>query len=168
MDNNCLIMIDMNICFIGHRKIWGGDVRDRLKRVVEDEIRGGGEFFTMGTHGDFDRMALGVCREMREKFKGIRIEVVLTSLKVLKKEIVFDDEYGTQFVVPYSDVETIMYDIEEEHFKRQIIVSNQKMIDRCDVLICFVDERKKRSGARLAFEYAKKKGLKIINLFKDI
>lgn len=157
-----------NICFIGHRKIWGENVRDRLKRAVEDEIRGVGEFFTMGTHGDFDRMALGVCREMREKFNGIRIEVVLTSLKVLKKEIVFDDEYGKEYVVPYSDVETIMYDIEEEHFKRQIIVSNKKMIDRCDVLICFVDERKKRSGARLAFEYAKKKGLKIINLFNEI
>lgn len=60
-----------------------------------------------------------------------------------------------------------MYEIEEEHFKRQIIISNRKMINDCDVLICYVNKKRNPSGAKLAMNYAKRKGLKIINLYKE-
>lgn len=41
------------------------------------------------------------------------------------------------------------------------------MIDKCDTLICYVDKKQKPSGAKTAMNYAKRKGLKIINLFKE-
>ncbi len=58
-----------------------------------------------------------------------------------------------------------MYEIEEEYFKRQITSSNKQMINGCDSLICFVDESRYRSGAKTVLKYAKKNGIKIINLF---
>ncbi|MCH5158727.1 MAG: hypothetical protein J1F33_05995 [Clostridiales bacterium] len=60
-----------------------------------------------------------------------------------------------------------MYEIEDTHFKRQITLSNQLMTDACDSLICYVDEKAYRSGAKTALNYAKKRGLKIINLWRN-
>ena len=41
------------------------------------------------------------------------------------------------------------------------------MIDTCDTLICYVDKKRSPSGAKTAMNYAKRKGLKIINLFRE-
>lgn len=114
----------------------------------------------MGTHGEFDAMALSVCREKRKVYSGINIDVVLTSYHKIEKKMGFDH-------ISYRDVNTIMFDIEEEHYKRRITASNRKMIDECDTLICYVDIKYEPSGAKTAMKYAQKKGLKIINIFKE-
>ena len=67
----------------------------------------------------------------------------------------------------YDDVKTIMYDIEDIYFKKQITESNKKMIDSSDTIICYVDESKTKSGAKTALNYAKKKGLQIVNLYSE-
>lgn len=157
----------MNVGFIGHRKIGFRPIRDRLVGAIEEEIKNGGDCFKVGTHGEFDTMALSCLREARKNHSDIKIEVVLTSLKKAEKQLLYDDEFGKEYYEPYKDVETIMYEIEEEHFKRQIIISNQKMIDDCDVLICYVNKKRNPSGAKLTMNYAKRKGLKIINLYKE-
>ena len=41
------------------------------------------------------------------------------------------------------------------------------MIDNCDTLICYVNKKRSRSGAKTAMNYAKRKGLQIINLFRE-
>ena len=120
----------------------------------------------MGTRGEFDVMSLNVCRELRKKYPNIHIQIVLTSLHKLKKELLYDDEFSKEYDEPYKDVETMIYDIEEEHFKRQITISNQKTIEECDAAICYVNCSNASSGARKSQDYAKKKGLKIINLYE--
>ena len=67
----------------------------------------------------------------------------------------------------YEDVETMIYDIEQEHFKKRIIVSNRCMVNDCDMVICYVDMKKYGSGAKQAVEYAMKRGKDIINLFQE-
>lgn len=148
------------ICFIGHRKILSLLLKKELKCLVENKIQSGFDFFTMGCHGDFDRMALSVCRELKQKYDFIKIEVVLTSLHIFDKKNIQYKGYN-----PYSDVDTILYDTENSYFKTIIIDSNKEMIDRCDELICFVDCTKVKSGAKIALKYAQKKNLKITNLF---
>lgn len=46
-------------------------------------------------------------------------------------------------------------------------MSNRQMINECDTLICYVDEKRCISGAKRALCYAKEKGLKIVNLWKE-
>ena len=120
----------------------------------------------MGTHDDFDKLALSMCRELRKIYTDIIIEVVITSLNQIKPKIELDN-FGISYYYPYDDVLTVMYNIEEEYFKRKIITSNKQMIDACNILICYVDTQKNQSGAKTALNYAKRKGLKIINLFED-
>lgn len=113
----------------------------------------------MGTHGEFDKLALAACRRLRRQYKDIEIKVVLTSLHIIEKNEKCD-------TIPYSDVKTVIYEIEEAHYKRQITLSNRMMIDTCDTLICYVDSNSFRSGAKTAMLYAEKKGLNIINLYR--
>ena len=155
------------VCFIGHRRIGFGDIRKKLKEVIMQKIKDGCKFFTMGTHGDFDKLALSVCRELRHIYKEIKIEVVITSFKSIEPIIDHDEIFGDEKYTPYEDVETIMYNIEETHYKRQIIESNHQMIDSCDTLICYVNKKHNPSGAKLAMNYAKRKGLEIINLYDE-
>lgn len=158
--------MNKKICFIGHRQIYNyKKIREKLYNIVEEEIKNGCEFFTMGTHGEFDEMALSVCRELRKVYTNIEIEVVITSFKEIEPIIDYDPIFGDEKYIPYSDVKTTMYDIEEEHYKRRIIVNNQKMIDNCNTLICYVNPTKTYGGAIIAYKYAKKKGLQIVNLF---
>lgn len=72
------------ICFIGHRHIYNyKEIREKLYKIVEEEIKKGCKFFTMGTHGEFDEMVLSVCRELRKVYTNIEIEVVITSFKTI-------------------------------------------------------------------------------------
>ena len=147
------------VAFIGHRSIDNYKiVYERLQKIVLSLIKKGYSSFTMGTHGEFDKMALSICREFREKYK-INIEVVLTSLASIKK-----DKYCNY--VPYSDVSTIIYNIENKHFKQRIIESNKQMLDNCSIVICYINTKLK-GGAKIAFNYAKKQRLKIINLYQE-
>ncbi len=152
--------------FIGHRYVFDENIREKLYIAVEEEIKNGCNCFTMGTRGDFDKEALFICRELRQKYKEIKIEVVITSFAQIKPILIYDDVLGKEVFKPYDDVETVMYEIENLHFKKRITESNKQMIDACNTLICYVDEKCCRSsGAKKMFFYAKKKGLRIVNLF---
>ena len=150
----------MKTAFIGHRKVLAKDIEDRLISAIQSEIECGCTAFIMGTHGEFDRLALTACRNLQRTHKTLDIEVVITSLNAIKK----DSELSA---APYADVKTVMFDIEKAHYKQRITLSNHQMIDGCDTLICYVDSSQYQSGAKTAMRYAEKKGLKIINLYRD-
>ncbi len=157
--------MERKICFIGHRDVFE-NIEKRLKAEIENQISMGGNCFMVGIHGDFDKIVLTCLRELKRKYTKIKIEVVITSLKHAEKQLICEDELEKEYYDPYQDVDRVMYEIENEHFKRQIIVSNQKMIDDCNVLICYVDNKRNRSGAKRALSYAQKRNLQIINLKK--
>ena len=153
--------MERKIAFIGHRHVYYADkVKERLQSVIEQCIGDGCSHFLMGAHGDFDQMALNACRSARKNHPDIQIEVVLISYHTIEKK------HGIDYV-PYQDVQTVMFDIEDLHFKQQITESNRQMIDGCDTLICYVDKKQSPSGAKIAMNYAKRKRLKIINLFRE-
>ena len=143
------------ICFIGHRKFLPPWLTEKLKFTVEQAIKNGCQYFSMGTHGDFDRMALAVCQQLKSQYPTLKIEVILTSLPSPTGNI----------VQPNPNIETIMYEIETLHPKQRIWFSNQKMIENCDTLICYADNNwHLTNGTNKAVKYAQKCGLHIINL----
>lgn len=149
----------MKTAFIGHRKILAKDICERLMIAIKNEIDRGCKTFTMGTHGEFDNYALNICKQLRNTYKDLDIEVVITSLNTIKKT-------NKNNINNYSDVKTVMYDIKDIHYKQQITISNRYMLDNCNSLICYVNTSEQKSGAKTALQYAEKKGLKIINLYK--
>lgn len=150
------------IAFFGHRRLRCGDISDRVKKVMENyldqEIH-----CLIGTHGEFDNLVLSVCRELRNSFPNIRITLIFTTLTVFNKKA---DEVCA-IAELYKDVETMIYEIEQEHFKNRIVESNKRMVDESDVVICYVDMELTRSGARRAIKHAMKQEKEVINLFKE-
>lgn len=150
------------VCFIGHRQWLPQGLMEKLQTAVEREIANGCRTFTMGTHGDFDALALAVCRQLKTKYPTLTIEVVLTDLRSIT--VPLDCDYQAD-----QDVVTVMYEIETVHPKRRIIASNQQMIDSCDTLICFADPAwGLTNGTHTAVKYARKRGLNIINLYQPL
>ncbi len=150
----------MKTAFIGHRQVFARNIESKLADAIQTEINNGCIAFTMGTHGEFDDLALNACRRLKKTYSQLQIEVVITSLNSIRKV----DERD---IVPYSDVKTVMYEIEDAHYKQQIMLSNRQMIDSCDTLICYVDNTAYRSGAKATLRYAEKKGLKVVNLYSE-
>lgn len=160
----------MKTAFIGHRQILHKDVEKRLYTAIESKILQGCRYFTMGTHGDFDKLALKVCRTLRKKYTHIVIEVVLTSLHGIDKSTKYK---------PYADVQTIIYATEEVHYKKKITWSNQQMLQSCSTVICYAKAIQNtntlqknqfmpyKSGTTTALLYAQKQGLQIINLYRE-
>ena len=161
--------MERKVAFIGHRNLWGksSEIEVKLYKEVEKQIQNGCKFFTMGTHGEFDKIALKVCRILKRTYPDIIIEVAITSLHTITPIINHDPIWGYETYKPYSDVTTVMYDIEEQYFKQKITISNQQMLNLCDTLICYVDTTKTYGGAILAYKYAKKKDLRIVNLYQE-
>lgn len=150
--------------FIGHRHIFDNDLEERLYKAIEQMIKNGCKVFTMGTYVDFDRLAFSVCRKLRKIYDYIEIEVVFSNLNYIKP-IIFHNDINSRASL-YSDVKTVVFDIEDVYFKRRIIESNKQMIENCENLICYVDVNYRlSSGARTLYNYAKKKGLHIVNLY---
>ena len=65
----------------------------------------------------------------------------------------------------YNDVITLTHPIEETHYKRQITLSNQYMINDSNLIICYVNDKSFQSGALTTLKYAMKNNKKIINLY---
>ena len=149
------------IGFIGHRMLCD-DLIQNLRLVIEKQILMGNKTFILGNHGDFDEMVLKVLREMRKKYNDIKVQVVITGFSQLFRRSGRNTIEGEEL---YKDEETIMFEIEEEYFKRRITRSNELMIDKSDILICYVDKSRTRSGAKIALKYAVNKGVEIINLY---
>lgn len=139
----------MKVGFIGHRRVFGKNVEQRLAEAIKSEAENGCKSFIMGVHGEFDRLALKTCKQIRSIYNDIRIETVITSLGIVT---------GYDGSTLFDDVDIVKYEIDDLHFKQRITRSNRLMIDECDAVICYVDMSKSRSGAKSTLNYAKNAG----------
>jgi len=151
------------IALFGHRNISRKeDVRQRLYGYLKERIKGKLVRVLIGTHGDFDNIALGVCKQLKSEGYNICISLVYTSQKQLIKDMKLDE-----YVEYYKDIETMMYEIDKIHYKRQIIVTNQKMVDESDEVIVYYTGKSQlfnNKGTYTIMQYAKSKNKTLINL----
>ena len=152
--------------FFGHRNIVNiTEIKKTLKNTLNNIINNDLHFL-IGTHGDFDSIALSTALELyNETPMKIKISLVFSNLSILNK-----DKYGYKITdyLKNKPIEPIIYNIEEVHYKNRITISNRNMIDNSDLIICFVDMNKRNSGAKNAIIYAEKNNKKIINLYEII
>lgn len=154
------------IAFFGHRKLFNKNkIKEKVFEKLKEVIPQGFSRVLVGCHGDFDNIALSVSLNYKEKFdQNLEICIVLTSLTYLTKD---ENGYSRADIYKEKGCETIFYDIEETYFKNKIIVSNKKMVTDSDLIICYVDMKSYKSGAKTAINYALKQNKKIINIFKE-
>ena len=135
--------------FIGHHNC-PDSIKSDLLNAIENRIALGTELFYVGTHGNFDAMALSCLRSLKREHPSVRYAVVLAYLPAnqnvfLPGETVFPEgieNVPRRFVIHYR---------------------NRWMIERADTVICYWSRL--WGGTAKGVQTAKKTKATVINLF---
>lgn len=164
-------------CFFGHRKIeLTEDLVCQLKELIKHLITDKGvDTFLFGSRSDFDTVCLALVTELKKKYPHIRRIYVRAEFPYIS------ESYEAYLLERY----------EESYYPERIgrtgravyIRRNYEMIDHSGYCVIYYDEnymppRRKQSksgvadyqpnsGTKLAFEYAKKKGLTVVNVWAE-
>ena len=153
-------MLDIyTVAFFGHRYI---DNPLMVEESLEEEIRkliNENEYveFLVGRNGDFDRCVSSSVLRVRKNVRDDNSALVLM-LPYPTAEYLNNEEYFHDY---YTDVE-ISYKASKAHPKSAIQIRNREMVDRADLVICYIEE--KRGGAYNTVQYAKRQRKNIVNL----
>lgn len=135
--------------FIGHRECWG--VKESLlESIIINLIENGIETFLSGGMGNFDWLSANILYHLKEKYPKINNILVIPYLNFsIRNKKIFDE-----IIYPEG--------FEKYHFKAAIIKRNQYMVEHASYAVCYVEHG--WGGAAKTYEYAKKRGLNIINI----
>ncbi len=153
-------MLDIyTVAFVGHRYI---DNIFKVEQLLEQQIHNlinEHEYvdFLVGRNGDFDQCVSSSVQRVRKRYKDYNSALVLVlpypTAEYLNNKASFHNYY--------TDVE-ISYTAVKMHPKAAIQARNREMIDRADLVICYVEQ--KQGGAWQTMKYALKQGKKVTNL----
>lgn len=150
------------VTFFGHRYI---DNPLKIEALLEEQIRkliNEKEYvdFLVGRNGEFDQYASSTVLRVRKNVRNDNSALVLV-LPYPTSEYLNNEE---SFYEYYTDVE-ISYAASVAHPKSAIQIRNREMVDRADLIICYIEE--KHGGAYRTIQYAKKQRKNIINLAEN-
>ena len=153
-------MLDIyTVAFFGHRYI---DNPPRVEELLEEQIRNlidENEYveFLVGRNGDFDRCVTSAVLRVRKNVRADNSSLVLI-LPYPTAEYLNNEQYFHDY---YTDVE-ISYEASKAHPKSAIQIRNREMVDRADLVVCYIEEN--AGGAWKTYQYAITKGKDIIKL----
>lgn len=154
--------MDMNIytvSFFGHRELERPlEIAKRLDNLLHDIIIQN-EYveFLIGRDGDFDLLASSAIRRAIKKYSFGNTSFILV-LPYLKTE--YRD--NKQNYLDYYDEVEICEKSSSAHFKSAIQIRNRNMIDRSDLVVCYIQNKK--GGAYKTIQYAEKHNRRIVNI----
>lgn len=147
------------VAFFGHRRI---DNFFTLEALLEKHIRSlidEKEYvdFLVGRNGEFDQLASSTVRRVRKDYWDANSSLVLM-LPYATADYINNQEGYENY---YNDIE-ISYEASIAYPKAAIQIRNREMVDRADLIICYIDH--KSGGAYKTIRYAEEQQKHIINL----
>ena len=148
-----------SVAFFGHRYV---DNIIKVENLLEEHIRkliDENEYvvFLVGRNGDFDQCVSSAVLRVRKNHNDDNSALVLV-LPYPTAEYLNNKNYFNGY---YTDIE-ISHAALISHPKSAIQIRNREMVDRADLIICYIEHKK--GGAWQTVEYAMKQGKTIINL----
>ena len=153
-------MLDIyTVAFFGHRYI---DNPLKVEELLEEQIRkliNEKEYvdFIVGRNGEFDQCVSSTVLRVRKNVRDDNSALILM-LPYPTAEYLNNEEYFHDY---YTDVE-ISYAASMAHPKSAIQIRNREMVDRADLIICYIEHE--NGGAWQTVEHAIKQGKTVINL----
>lgn len=115
-------------------------------------------FFLVGRNGDFDQIVsstvLRLKRNVRDDNSALRLVLPYPTAEFENNE---DSFYN------YYDEIKICEESSKAHFKSAMQIRNRSMVDRTDLIICYVERNEGRAFQTV--QYAKGKEKQVVNLF---
>ena len=151
-------------CFFGHRKIdFTDELINRLKDIIEDLIIDKKiDTFLFGSKSAFNELCLKIVTELKNKYSYIKRIYVRAEFPYI------DEKYESYLMTKYDET---YYPERLLNAGRAVYVErNYEMVDNSNYCVCYYDEAYKpsnrNSGTKIAYDYAVKKGVKMIVIDK--
>lgn len=154
-------MLDIyTVTFIGHRYIDRFSfVEDKVEELVRDLIGSKAYVdFLVGRDGEFDQIVSSTVLRVKKRVFDANSSLIW----VMPYETAEYRDNAESFEEYYDEVE-LCQESASAHFKGAIQKRNRYMVDRADLLICYVE--KEEGGAYQTMQYAIKAGKKVINIY---
>lgn len=165
-------------CFFGHRKIENGEELEiRLTGIIEDLIINKKvDIFLFGSKSEFDSLCRTVVSKLREKYphiKRIYVRAEYPEITEHYKKYLLEDYEDTYYPERIADAGQAVY-----------VERNCEMIDNSAWCVVYYNKNympprrrtgknnviptyQPNSGTKRAYDYAKRKNVRIINTFPD-
>lgn len=154
--------MDVFTCaFFGHRDFCGYfECEKRLTETIKELILEK-EYvvFLVGREGEFDKFVASIVRKVKKEYFGDNSSLVWV-MPYLKADYKNNEE---EYDCYYDEIE-ICDKSQSVHFKSAIKVRNYEMINRADLIICYVEHQ--TGNTFKTVEYAKKQGKNVVNLYE--
>ncbi|MCR5635707.1 MAG: DUF1273 domain-containing protein [Clostridiales bacterium] len=150
-------------CFTGHRKLPPKEIpaiKKRLKNVLIDCIENGYQYFGAGGALGFDTLAATTVLELKSEYPHIRLILVLPCHN---QAVSWSDSDNEKYERIKLKADKVVYTA-ERYYTGCMQRRNRYLVDNSSLCICCLTEQK--GGTAYTVEYAKKKGLEIINTAK--
>ena len=151
------------VAFFDHRYL---DNIIKVEDLLEHQIRkliDENEYvdFLVGRNGDFDQCVSSSVLRVRKNHRDDNSALVLV-LPYPTAEYLNNENYFHEY---YTDIE-VSSAASVAHPKSAIQIRNREMVDRADLIICYIEHEK--GGAWQTVECAIKQGKTVINLAEDV
>ena len=159
MLNNGFSLEIYTVAFFGHRYVDRFRmIEDRLEELLIKLLREH-EYvdFLVGRNGDFDQLVSSTIKRVKREFRDDNCSHILV-LPYNSAEFQNNEESFAEY---YDEIE-ICPESHAAHFKAAIQTRNRAMIDRSDLVVCYIDHNS--GGAYQSVQYALKQGKEVINL----
>lgn len=150
------------VSFFGHRQVENFfDVEHRLEKLIR-ELLHKKEYveFLVGRNGEFDQLVASTVHRLK-RIAGADNSALVLILPYMTAEFANNQE---SFASYYDEIE-VSDAAASKHFKAAIQERNREMIDRSDMVICYITH--KSGGAYHSVQYAEKLEKRIINIAED-
>lgn len=152
---------DYTCCFTGHRALppeERGAIAYQLEQTVIMLIQAGIRFFGAGGARGFDTLAAQTILKLRRKYPHIKLILVLPCLSQTQG-------WRDEDIKVYESIKTAADKVtytSEKYTQGCMHKRNRHLVDHSSICVCYLTED--RGGTAYMVNYAKKQGLKVINL----
>ena len=147
------------VSFFGHRQIDRFfDAEEKVTAIVRSLVTEK-EYveFLIGRDGEFDQIVSSTVKRAKRDIRDDNSE--LTWVMAYPKAEYVNNAYSFD---EYYDRVEVCDEAAQSHPKSAIQIRNRRMVDRSDLVVCYVDHQS--GGAFQTMQYAQKCGKEVINL----
>lgn len=152
-------------CFTGHRSLNREEklkAAVHLRRVIEEQIKSGVVFYGAGGALGFDTLAAQTVLEMKKEYPQLRLILVLPCENQTRG-------WRSEDIAAYEEIkrksDKVVY-VSREYTPDCMHRRNRHLVDHSGTCICYLT--KGTGGTAYTVDYARKKGLRVINIADDI
>ncbi len=151
-------------CFTGHRYLPEDrkeEIAERLEKAIVSLIHSGYLYFGAGGALGFDTLCAKTILRLRQSYPGIKLILVLPCVSQAER---WRPEDRAVYRGIMEQADKVVY-TSQEYTRDRMFKRNRHLVDNSSVCICYLT--KATGGTAYTVEYARKRGLRIIDLAEE-